>query len=52
MDYRDLALEMIDRFGCNERTMLTACLQYMSQADVEDMLRVNEYMTLVEEVEE
>ena len=52
MDYRSLALDMIDDFGCDAKKMLEACLCYMSQGDVEDMLRVNEYMTLVEEVEE
>lgn len=41
MDARSRALELVE---CNiiwPTTMLIACLKYMSQDDVEDMLRIN-----------
>ena len=42
-DYRDFAIELVEEMGYDPKDMLTACLKYMSMADVEDMLRVNEY---------
>ena len=48
-DYRDFAIELVEDMGYNPKDMLTAALKYMSMADVEDMLRVNEYPTPCEE---
>ena len=48
-DYRDFAIELVDEMGYSAHDMLTACLKYMSQADVEDMLYCNEYPTPCEE---
>ena len=48
-DYRDFAIELVEDMGYSAKDMLTAALKYMSVADVEDMLRVNEYPTPCEE---
>ena len=44
MDYRDTALEMIEEGMVDAHYMLIACLKYMSQDDVKDMLTINEYL--------
>ena len=49
MDYRDFALELVEDMGFSAHDMLVACLKYMSQDDVEDMLRCNEYPQPCEE---
>ena len=49
MDYRDFAIELTEEMGYSAEDMLVACLKYMSQDDVEDMLRINEYPTSTEE---
>ena len=41
MDARERALELVDVGLIDMKTMLTACLQYMSLDDVEDMLSAN-----------
>ena len=41
MDARERALELVDMGLIDADTMLTACLQYMSLDDVEDMLSAN-----------
>ena len=41
MDARERALELVDVGLIDANTMLTACLQYMSLDEVEDMLSVN-----------
>jgi hypothetical protein len=43
IDYRDFAIELVEDMGFSAQDMLTAALKYMSQDDVEDMLRINEY---------
>jgi hypothetical protein len=48
-DYRDFAIELVEEMGYDPKDMLTAALKYMSMADVEDLLRVNEYPTPCEE---
>ena len=50
-DYRDFAIELVEEMGYDPKAMLTACLKYMSMADVEDMLRVNEYPQPCEETD-
>jgi len=52
MDYRDFAIELTEDMGFSTEDMLVACLKYMSQDDVEDMLRCNEYPMSCEEDEE
>ena len=51
-DYRDLALELVEIGVVDAENLLTACLKYMSQADVEHMLDLNElseHFTVVED---
>ena len=52
MDYRDFAVELTEDMGFSAEEMLVACLKYMSQDDVKDMLEVNEYPMSCEEDEE
>ena len=52
MDYRDFAVELTEDMGFSAEEMLVACLKYMSQDDVKDMLEVNEYPRSCEEDEE
>jgi hypothetical protein len=51
MDYRDFAIELTEE-GFSAEDMLVACLKYMSQDDVKDMLAVNEYPMSCEEDED
>jgi hypothetical protein len=48
MDYRDHAVELTETLGFSAEDMLVACLKYMSQDDVKDMLETNEYPMTVE----
>lgn len=48
-DYRDFAIELVEDMGFDAKQMLIACLKYMSNDDVEDMLRCNEYPTVAED---
>jgi hypothetical protein len=52
MDYRDFAIELTEDMGYSAEDMLVACLKYMSQDDVKDMLEANEYPMSCEEDEE
>ena len=49
MDYRDFAIELVEEMDYSAKDMLVACLKYMSQDDVEDMLHCNEYPSSTEE---
>lgn len=48
-DYRDFAIELVEDMGYDPKDMLIACLKYMSNDDVEDMLHCNEYPTPCED---
>jgi len=48
-DYRDFAIELVEEMGVDPKDMLIAALKYMSQDDVEYMLRINEYPQPCEE---
>ena len=52
MDYRDFVIELTEDMGFSAEDMLVACLKYMSQDDVKDMLEVNEYPMSCEEDED
>ena len=41
-DYRDRAIEIVEDGMVDPMMMLTACLKWMSQDDVRDMLDANE----------
>jgi len=43
-DYRDMALELVEDGMVDPNMMLLACLKYMSQDEVRDMLDVNELL--------
>ena len=51
-DFRDFAIELVEDMGYDAKQMLIACLKYMSQDDVEDMLRINEYPDVAEDMYE
>jgi len=51
IDYRDFAIELTEDMGYSAEQMLVACLKYMSQDDVKDMLEANEYPMSCEEDE-
>jgi hypothetical protein len=36
-------IETIDQSGLESETVLTACLKYMSEQDVADMVRINDF---------
>ena len=52
MDHRDFAIELVEEMDYSAKDMLVACLKYMSQDDVKDMLEANEYPMSCEEDEE
>ena len=41
-DFRDSAFELVEDGMVDPMMMLTACLKYMSQEEVADMLEINE----------
>ena len=45
-------LEMIDKGALDARTLALACLKYMSEDDVVDMAKANEFVADLEEEEE
>ena len=48
-DYRIMAMELADEGYTTFENLAIMCLKYMSQDDVEDMLRVNEFGEIMEE---
>jgi len=48
-DYRVMALELADEGITTFENLALMCLKYMSQDDVEDMLRVNDFDEIMEE---
>lgn len=42
INYREVALELVDEGYVSAEDLLLACLKYMSNDDVEDMLDANE----------
>ena len=46
MDYRDEAMRLVEEHMVDRNYMLLACLKYMSQDDVKEMLRINEIEVL------
>ena len=49
IDYRDYAIELVEDNGFAAQDMLVACLKFMSQDDVREMLYANEYPNRFEE---
>ena len=48
-DYRDYAIELVEDGMIGPMTMLTACLKYMSNDEVKDMLEINEFVPEAED---
>ena len=48
-DYRVMALELADEGITTFENLALMCLKYMSQDEVEDMLRVNEFNEIMAE---
>jgi hypothetical protein len=46
-DFRDQAVELVEDGMVDPMMMLTACLKYMSQEEVADMLEINEMLEVV-----
>jgi len=46
-DFRDQAVELVENGMVDSMMMLTACLKYMSQEEVADMLEINEMTEVV-----
>jgi hypothetical protein len=46
-DFRDSAFELVEDGMVDPMMMLTACLKYMSQDEVADMLEINEMKEVV-----
>ena len=46
-DFRDQAVELVEDGMVDPMMMLTACLKYMSQEEVADMLEINEMKEVV-----
>ena len=51
-DYRDKAYELVEEGLVSADTMITACLKYMSQDEVKDMLHHNELLIHEDEFED
>ena len=43
MDFRAIAMNLVDEHGVQAEELLIACLKYMSQSEVADMLTANDY---------
>lgn len=50
--YTNKLLQMVDDGIVDEDTIMLACLKYMSEHEVEDMMRVNDLLLEEEEEEE
>ena len=46
-DFRDQAVALVEDGMVDPMMMLTACLKYMSQEEVADMLEINEMLEVV-----
>ena len=44
MDYRDQLIEMIEDGNLDPMMMLIACVKYMTQDEVKEMLEINELL--------
>ena len=43
-EYTELLLQMVDEGELDPDTVIMACVKYMSEDDVRDMMEVNEFM--------
>lgn len=47
--YTEQLLEMIEDGMLDRDTVIMACVKYMSESDVQDMMEVNEFVPMEEE---
>jgi hypothetical protein len=48
-DYRIMSMELVDEGHTTFENLALMCLKYMSQDEVEDMLRFNQYDEIMQE---
>ena len=48
-EYTEQLLEMIDNEILDRDYVITACLKYMSEDEVRDMMEINEFVTMEED---
>jgi hypothetical protein len=51
-DYTDKLLEMVEEGILDRDNVILACVKYMSEDDVKDMMKCNEFINEEEESEE
>jgi hypothetical protein len=51
-EYTNAVLEAVDEGVLDRDTVIMACLKYMSEDDVKDMVRINDFMPWLEDDEE
>jgi len=44
IDFRDIAMDLVEDGNVDPHLMLIACIKYMSQDEVRDMLEINELL--------
>lgn len=50
--YSDQLLEMIEDGQLDPETVIMACVKYMSESDVKDMMWINDFVPLEDEADE
>lgn len=50
-EYTNKLLEMVEDGLLDKDTVIMACVKYMSESDVEDMMWINEFLLEEDEVE-
>lgn len=50
-EYTNKLIEMMDN-GLDQKTVLTACLSYMSEAEVKEMMEMNDFIETEESSDE
>lgn len=50
-NYTELLLEMVEDGLLDKDTVIMACVKYMSESDVQDMMEINEFLLDEDELE-
>ena len=51
-EYSTILLQMVEEGMLDRDTVIMACVKYMSEADVQDMMECNEFIEIEEDEEE
>ena len=51
-EYSTILLQMVEEGMLDRDTVIMACVKYMSEADVQDMMECNEFSEIEEDEEE